>query len=86
MLWWLNSKTLKLLENFILVKNTLDPKAAGVIHSDFERGFIRAEVISYKDFVFYGNEIKCKENGKLRVEGKDYVVKDGDIMHFRFNV
>ena len=67
-------------------KNTIAPKAAGVIHSDFERGFIRAEVISYEDYVFYGNEIKCKENGKLRIEGKDYIVKDGDIMHFRFNV
>lgn len=62
------------------------PKAAGVIHSDFEKGFIRAEVIAYDDFVFYGSEAKVKEAGKLRVEGKEYVVKDGDIMHFRFNV
>ena len=76
----------KEVRSWTIRKNTLAPKAAGVIHSDFERGFIRAEVVSYKDFVLYGNEIKCKENGKLRVEGKDYVVKDGDIMHFRFNV
>jgi len=62
------------------------PKAAGVIHSDFEKGFIRAEVIAYEDFVHYGSEAKAKEAGKLRVEGKEYVVKDGDIMHFRFNV
>jgi len=62
------------------------PKAAGVIHSDFEKGFIRAEVIAYNDFVYYGSESKVKEAGKLRVEGKEYVVKDGDIMHFRFNV
>jgi len=61
-------------------------KAAGVIHSDFEKGFIRAEVIAYQDFVHYGSEAKAKEAGKLRVEGKEYIVKDGDIMHFRFNV
>ena len=76
----------KEVRSWTIRKNTIAPKAAGVIHSDFERGFIRAEVISYKDYVFYGNEIKCKENGKLRIEGKDYIVKDGDIMHFRFNV
>lgn len=62
------------------------PKAAGVIHSDFEKGFIRAEVIAYEDYVKYGSEAKVKEAGKLRIEGKEYVVKDGDIMHFRFNV
>ncbi|MDO4728257.1 MAG: redox-regulated ATPase YchF [Bacteroidota bacterium] len=62
------------------------PKAAGVIHSDFEKGFIRAEVIAYDDYVRYGSEAKVKEAGKLRVEGKEYVVKDGDVMHFRFNV
>ncbi len=62
------------------------PQAAGVIHSDFEKGFIRAEVISYDDFVKYGGEQGAKEAGKLRVEGKDYIVKDGDVMHFRFNV
>lgn len=62
------------------------PQAAGVIHSDFEKGFIRAEVIAYDDFVKYGSESKVKEAGKMRVEGKEYVVKDGDVMHFRFNV
>lgn len=62
------------------------PQAAGVIHSDFEKGFIRAEVIAYDDFVAYGSEAKVKEAGKLRVEGKEYIVKDGDVMHFRFNV
>ncbi len=62
------------------------PQAAGVIHSDFEKGFIRAEVIAYDDFIALGSEAKCREAGKLRVEGKEYLVKDGDIMHFRFNV
>jgi len=62
------------------------PQAAGVIHTDFEKGFIRAEVIKYDDFVKYGSEAACKEVGKLGVEGKTYVVLDGDIMHFRFNV
>ena len=62
------------------------PQAAGVIHTDFEKGFIRAEVIKYDDYVTYGSESKCKDVGKLSIEGKDYVVHDGDIMHFRFNV
>ncbi len=62
------------------------PQAAGVIHTDFEKGFIRAEVIGYDDYVSYGSEAKVKEAGKMRVEGKDYIVKDGDVMHFRFNV
>lgn len=62
------------------------PQAAGVIHTDFEKGFIRAEVIAYDDFVHYGSEAKVKEAGKMRVEGKEYIVKDGDVMHFRFNV
>ena len=62
------------------------PQAAGVIHTDFEKGFIRAEVIGYDDYVNYGSEAKVKEAGKMRVEGKEYVVKDGDVMHFRFNV
>lgn len=62
------------------------PQAAGVIHSDFEKGFIRAEVIPYQDFVSYGSEAKVKDAGKMRVEGKEYVVNDGDVMHFRFNV
>ncbi|MBR4300387.1 MAG: redox-regulated ATPase YchF [Bacteroidales bacterium] len=62
------------------------PQTAGVIHSDFEKGFIRAEVIKYDDYVTLGSEAKCKEMGKMSVEGKEYVVQDGDIMHFRFNV
>ena len=62
------------------------PQAAGVIHSDFEKGFIRAETISYEDFVACGGESGAKEKGKMRLEGKDYVVKDGDVVHFRFNV
>lgn len=62
------------------------PQAAGVIHTDFEKGFIRAEVIKYADYVSYGSEAKVKEAGKMGVEGKEYVVNDGDVMHFRFNV
>ena len=62
------------------------PQAAGVIHTDFEKGFIKAEVISYDDFIKYESEAACREVGKLRIEGKEYVVKDGDVMHFRFNV
>ncbi|HEA23453.1 MAG TPA: redox-regulated ATPase YchF [Pricia antarctica] len=62
------------------------PQAAGVIHTDFEKGFIRAEVISYADYVNFGSEAKVKEAGKMKIEGKEYVVKDGDVMHFRFNV
>ncbi len=67
-------------------KGMTAPQAAGVIHTDFEKGFIRAEVIRYDDFVKYGSENACKEAGKLSVEGKEYVVGDGDVMHFRFNV
>jgi len=62
------------------------PQAAGVIHTDFERGFIRAEVASYDDFVAHGGELGAKEAGKLRLEGRDYTVRDGDVIHFRFNV
>ena len=62
------------------------PQCAGVIHTDFEKGFIRAEVIKYEDFIALGSEAACKEAGKMSVEGKEYVVQDGDIMHFRFNV
>ena len=62
------------------------PQAASVIHTDFEKGFIKAEVIAYDDFVQYKSEAACRENGKLRIEGKEYVVQDGDVMHFRFNV
>ncbi len=67
-------------------KGTKAPQAAGIIHTDFEKGFIRAEVIKYEDFIKYGSEAACKEAGKMNVEGKDYVVQDGDIMHFRFAV
>ena len=67
-------------------RNSVAPQAAGVIHTDFEKGFIKAETISYDDFVKYNGEEGCKNAGKLRLEGKDYVVQDGDIFHFRFNV
>ncbi len=62
------------------------PQAASVIHTDFEKGFIKAEVISYNDFITYKSEAACRENGRLRIEGKEYIVQDGDVMHFRFNV
>ena len=62
------------------------PQAASVIHTDFEKGFIKAEVIAFEDFIKYKSEAACRENGKLRIEGKEYLVKDGDVMHFRFNV
>ena len=62
------------------------PQAASVIHTDFEKGFIKAEVIAYEDFIQYKSEAVCRENGRLRIEGKEYLVKDGDVMHFRFNV
>ncbi len=67
-------------------KNSTAPQAAGVIHTDFEKGFIKAEVIKYNDFISYGSELKCKEAGKLSIEGKEYILSDGDVMHFRFNV
>jgi hypothetical protein len=67
-------------------RGTTAVKAAGKIHSDIERGFIRAEVIAYEEFMRYRSEARCREAGKLRLEGKDYVVADGDIIHFRFNV
>jgi hypothetical protein len=69
-----------------IYKGSTAPQAAGVIHSDFEKGFIRAEVMKYDDYVTYGSESAVKEAGKFKVEGKEYVVADGDIMHFRFNV
>ena len=69
-----------------ITKGTKAPQAAGVIHTDFEKGFIRAEVIAYKDFIELGSEAACRDTGKLRVEGKEYTVADGDCMHFRFNV
>ena len=67
-------------------KGSTAPQAAGVIHTDFEKGFIRAEVIAFQEYVTLGGEAKSKEAGKMRLEGKDYIVKDGDVMHFRFNV
>jgi GTP-binding protein YchF len=67
-------------------KGSFAPQAAGVIHTDFEKGFIRSETISYQDYIQYNGEQGCKEAGKLRLEGKEYVVQDGDILHFRFNV
>ena len=66
-------------------KDTLAPKAASVIHTDFEKNFIRAEAVSCEDFIKFGSAEKCKENGKLRIEGKDYIVKDGDVLYFRVN-
>ena len=66
-------------------KNTPAPKAASVIHTDFEKNFIRAEAVTCEDFIKYGSAEKCKENGKLRIEGKDYIVKDGDVLYFRVN-
>ena len=68
-----------------IIKNTSADKAAGVIHTDFEKGFIKAEVISFEDYVQYGGETACKEAGKMRFEGREYIVKDGDVMHFRVN-
>ncbi len=67
-------------------KGSKAPQCAGIIHTDFEKGFIRAEVIKYEDYITLGSEAACKEAGKMSIEGKDYVVQDGDIMHFRFNV
>jgi len=72
--------------SWTILKNTLAPQAAGKIHSDFEKGFIRVDTISYNDFIEYNGENGCRELGKLRQEGKDYAVKDGDVMHFLFNV
>ncbi len=76
----------KEVRSWTIKKGTTAPKAAAVIHNDFEKGFIRAEVISYEDFIKYGGEQGAKEAGKMRLEGKDYIVQDGDVMHFRFNV
>lgn len=67
-------------------KGATAPEAAGVIHTDFQKGFIRAEVISYEDFISLKGEQKAKEAGKMRLEGKEYIVKNGDVIHFRFNV
>ncbi|MGC1095256.1 MAG: DUF933 domain-containing protein, partial [Pseudolabrys sp.] len=67
-----------------IVRGTKAPQAAGVIHSDFERGLIRSETIAYDDYITCGGETGARETGKMRLEGKDYVVADGDVMHFRF--
>ncbi len=67
-------------------KGSLAPQAAGTIHTDFEKGFIRAETISYEDYIEFNGELGAKEAGKLRSEGSEYIIKDGDIVHFRFNV
>jgi hypothetical protein len=67
-------------------KGATAPQAAGVIHTDFEKGFIRAEVVAYKDFISYKGEAGAKEAGKWRLEGKEYIVQEGDVMHFRFNI
>ena len=72
--------------SWVIPKGFCAAQAAGVIHSDFERGFIRAETISYDNFISYHGEVRAKENGKMRLEGKDYIVQDGDVMHFRFSV
>ena len=69
-----------------IIKGWTAPKAAGVIHTDFEKGFIKAETISYQDYIQYNGELGAKQSGKLRLEGKEYIVQDGDIMHFKFNV
>ena len=74
------------LKAWTFTKGMKAPECAGIIHSDFERGFIKAEVYTYEDIIAYKSEVKVKENGKLRIEGKEYIVKDGDIMYFRFNV
>jgi ribosome-binding ATPase YchF (GTP1/OBG family) len=69
-----------------ITKGMTAPQAASVIHTDFEKGFIKAEVIKYENFIKYGSEAACREAGKLAIEGKEYIVDDGDLMHFRFNV
>ena len=77
---------LKEVRAWTIKKGSTAPQSAGVIHSDFEKGFIRAEVISYSDYIKFKNELAVKEAGRMRVEGKDYLVQDGDVVHFRFNV
>jgi ribosome-binding ATPase YchF (GTP1/OBG family) len=76
----------KMLRAWNISKGATAPQAAGVIHTDFERGFIRAEVVHFEDFIQYGSEVKAKANGVVHVEGKEYVVQDADVIHFRFNV
>ena len=79
-------KLLGLQSYFTIPVGAKAPQAAGVIHTDFERGFIKAETASYEDYVGLGGEKGCRDAGKLRQEGKEYVVQDGDVMHFKFNV
>ena len=76
----------KEIKAWTIKKNSTAPEAAGKIHTDFKKGFIKAETISYKDFIKYNGEINCRNEGKLRQEGKEYIVEDGDIFHFLFNV
>jgi len=76
----------KEVRSWSIKKNLKAPQAAGVIHTDFERGFICAEVVSYQDYVDLGGELASKNAGKMKLEGKDYVVQEGDVIHFRFNV
>ena len=76
----------KEVRSWSIKKGLKAPQAAGVIHTDFERGFICAEVISYKDYIDLGGEISCKNAGRLKLEGKEYTVQEGDVMHFKFNV
>ena len=76
----------KEVRSWTIPKNTKAPRAAAAIHNDFEKGFIKAEVIAYEDFISFGGESKAKEAGKLKLEGKEYIVQDGDVMHFKFNV
>ena len=71
--------------NLTITKNSTAPEAAGVIHSDFQKGFIRSETVSYGDFVENKGWLNSKNNGKMRLEGKEYIVKDGDVLNFRFN-
>ena len=73
-------------KGWTIKRGTKAPQAAGKIHKDFEKGFIKAEVISFEDFIKIGSETKCKEMGLVKIEGKDYIVNDGDIIHFKFNV
>ena len=80
------NKYAKGLFNISIKNNSTAPEAAGVIHTDFKKKFIRAETVSHDDFIKFKGFNECKNSGKLRLEGKDYTVKDGDVMHFKFNV
>ena len=80
------SGTLLSMRKALELSTTTAPEAAGVIHTDFQKGFIRAEVISYDDFIKYNGEQGAKDAGRWRLEGKEYVIQDGDVVHFRFNV